>query len=99
MRSVKLENIRMGEVGTVFTSDNPRIFEVYQNVLYCAAQAYAESRDIPFHYRPKIAGEWLTDMEQDEFNELIQLMTETRIFGKNLNGPRANKENPLQESA
>jgi hypothetical protein len=91
----KMENIKMLDIGTVFNISNPRFFEVCQNVLYCSALAYAEVRDKPFNHSPKMAGEWITEMEQTEFNEVVQQMTESRFFGKNLSGLRANnKENP-----
>lgn len=88
----RLENISIGQVGEIINPNSKRLFETYQNILYCAALAYAEVRDIPFHHNPKIAGEWITDMPQEEFNQLIEEMLNTRIFGKNLLGLKANKD-------
>jgi hypothetical protein len=88
----KLENISMSEIGSIFSDSNKRLFETYMNVLYCAALAYAEVRDIQFDFDRKMAGEWISEMEQDEFNELIEEMANTRIFGKNMKGLKVNKD-------
>jgi hypothetical protein len=88
----RMENVSIAQVDEVFSPDNKRLFETYANVLYCAALAYAEVRDIPFNSNPKIAGEWITEMPQEEFNELIAEIRNTRLFGKNILGLRANKD-------
>lgn len=88
----KREGISISGIGSILGTDNPRLWDVYMNILYCAALAYAEVRDIEFTYKRELAGEWISDMPQEEFNEMVTEMLNTRIFGKNLTGLRANKE-------
>jgi hypothetical protein len=88
----KLEGISMSQVGDLFSSESKRMFETYGNVLYSAALAYAEVRDIEFNINKKLTGEWICEMPQEEFDDLINEMLNTRIFGKNLMGRKEERD-------
>lgn len=87
----KAHNKKLNEVHEILEPSST-LLESYINILYFAAAAYCEVRDKDVEFTKKIAGEWVSYMEQGEFEEIIKFMLNTRLFGKNTNGLKANRE-------
>lgn len=80
----KLHNIGPDQLGS-FDSDSLGL-EMIRDILYCAALAWCESNDQPIDFNKFTVGDWIDEMEQKDFQEILSTMTSSRLLGKNLNG-------------
>ena len=54
-------------------------------IVYCAMMAYDQEEGNEIDYNVYKVGNWLSDMDQEQFQEVMAAMTETKILGNQLN--------------
>ena len=54
-------------------------------IIYCGMMAYDQEEGNEITYNKFSVGNWLSEMNQDQFQEVMATMTETKILGNQLN--------------
>tara|TARA_R100000781_G_scaffold60150_1_gene38450 strand:- start:839 stop:1213 length:375 start_codon:yes stop_codon:yes gene_type:complete len=54
-------------------------------IIYCGLLAYDQEEGNEIDYNIYKVGSWLDDLKQDEFQNVMQAMTETKILGNEIN--------------
>ena len=64
-------------------------------IIYCGLLAYDQEEGKEIDYNIYKVGSWLDELNQDEFNNIMTAMTETKILGNKLNAgvERTQKKN------
>ena len=67
-------------------------------IIYCGLLAYDQEEGNEIDYNIYKVGSWLDDLNQDEFQNIMQAMTETKILGNEINAgiERTQKKNQQQ---
>tara|TARA_R100001510_G_C7649334_1_gene206750 strand:- start:1586 stop:1960 length:375 start_codon:yes stop_codon:yes gene_type:complete len=67
-------------------------------IIYCGLLAYDQEEGNDIDYNIYKVGSWLDDLNQEEFQNVMQAMTETKILGNEINAgiERTQKKNPQQ---
>lgn len=68
-------------------------------IIYCGLLAYDQEEGNEIDYNIYKVGSWLDDLPQDEFQNIMTAMTETKILGNELNAgiERQQKKNQVQK--
>lgn len=68
-------------------------------IIYCGLLAYDQEEGNEIDYNIYKVGSWLDDLNQDEFQNVMQAMTETKILGNEINAgiERTEKKNQQQK--
>ena len=54
-------------------------------IIYCGMIAYDQEEGNEIDYNVYKVGNWLSDMDQNQFTDVMAAMTETKILGNHLN--------------
>jgi len=67
-------------------------------IIYCGLLAYDQEEGNDIDYNIYKVGSWLDDLNQEEFQNVMQAMTETKILGNEINAgiERTQKKNQQQ---
>ena len=68
-------------------------------IIYCGLLAYDQEEGNEIDYNIYKVGSWLDELPQDEFQNIMTAMTETKILGNELNAgiERQQKKNQVQK--
>lgn len=68
-------------------------------IIYCGLLAYDQEEGNEIDYNIYKVGSWLDDLPQDEFQNIMTAMTETKILGNELNAgiERQQKKSQVQK--
>lgn len=92
-----LLNIDLSQIDKVF-SQGLKISTI-RAIIYCAAKANDLENGVEVDYNEYQVGKWLEDVTPEQFNEIVQSMTESRILGNDLNmGLRRNSVKSSKET-
>lgn len=60
--------------------------EYIRDIIYCAAYAYCETEGKVINFTRFSVGDWIDAMEQQDLQDILGTMTNSRLLGKNLKG-------------
>ena len=79
------EELKVGlqDLDKVFNNDMAQ--SSVRAIIYCGMMAYDQEEGNEITYNKFSVGNWLSEMNQDQFQEVMATMTETKILGNQLN--------------
>ena len=88
--------VSLQELDKVF--NNEMALSSVRAIVYCGLLAYDQEEGNEINYNKFKVGSWLEDMTQDQFNEMIQSLTESKILGNSMNaGMKRNTQKKNQK--
>jgi len=90
-------NISIGEIDKVF-SDTLNL-NMIRALVYAGLLAYDQEEGNEIDYNLFKVGAWLDDVNTDQFNEMLNTLTESRLLGNDLNGGIARNAKPTSKAA
>lgn len=79
------EELKVGlqDLDKVF--NNEMALSSVRAIIYCALMAYDQEEGNEIDYNVFQVGNWLSDLNENQFQEVMATMTETKILGNQLN--------------
>ena len=63
----------------------PRINErAMVDLIYCAAKAHCLSSEKEITFNRYVVADWIDDMEQDDFNDIVEALNNSKVMGKKI---------------
>ena len=90
-------NISIGEIDKVF-SDTLNL-NMIRALVYAGLLAFDQEEGNEIDYNIYKVGAWLDDINTEQFNEMINTLTESRILGNDLNGGISRTAKPTKATA
>lgn len=90
-------NISIGEIDKVF-SDSLNL-NMLRALVYAGLLAYDQEEGNEIDYNIFKVGAWLDDITTDDFNAMLNTLTESRLLGNDLNGGIARNAKPTSKAA
>ena len=88
--------VSLQELDKVF--NNEMALSSVRAIVYCGLLAYDQEEGNEINYNKFKVGSWLEDMTQDQSNEMIQSLTESKILGNSMNaGMKRNTQKKNQK--
>lgn len=90
-------DVGLQDLDKVF-SDKSQLSSV-RAIVYCGLLAYDQEEGNDIDYNIYKVGSWMDSMNQEEFTNIMSVMSETKILGNSLNAgmDRVEKKNPTKK--
>jgi len=89
--------ISLTEIDQVFS--NALNLNSIRALVYAGLLAYDQEEGNEIDYNLFKVGAWLDDVNTDQFNEMLNTLTESRLLGNDLNGGIARNAKPTSKAA
>mgnify|MGYP001366532295 CR=1 FL=1 len=89
--------ISLDQIDKVFSSSLN--LNTIRALVYAGLLAYDQEEGNEIDYNLFKVGAWLDDVTSDQFNEMVNTLTESRILGNDLNGGISRTANPTKATA
>lgn len=79
-----LKQCKIGEIGNLLDEQNPGMIGHMRDLIYCAAASHCYIMMLPLDFNQWTVGEWLDEMPQQDYQDIITCMTNSKLLGKEL---------------
>jgi len=80
----ELQNINLAQMGIVLQPNLPALLSAMRDLLYSAAYAAIKSEGKEVTFTPETVGDWIDEMPQSDFNEILETMQSAKLMGNSL---------------
>ena len=80
----EMQNITLDKMGEILQPSSPSQLMATINLFYSAAFIGMKSQGKDVTFTPEAVSEWIDEMDQNDFNDIMETMTKARIMGKGI---------------